>query len=545
MPESFGRGKFTMSNGVEGRSACPYESLPGQSGTRARSQSRDMSPSSLESFGSMDSRSPRDPGLLIEMTAAVAGVVPDDTFTVDQAVNALGFGRFQIKLSLITGLCWMTDSMEMMILSVLAPALHCAWGISEWKQAFVTSMVFMGMMLSSPFWGNFSDRYGRKMGLLIASWLLSYFGLLSATAPTYVWLVLLRGLVGFAIGCVPQSVTLYAEFLPLTQRAKCVVLLDCFWAMGACFEVLLALFIMPTLGWRWLLAISAIPVFISAFICCWMPESARYHATSGQSEKALNTLRAVASSNRKPMLLGRLIVDDVEQWRRGRIADLLVPELKWTSLILWFIWFTCAFCYYGVVLMTTELFELQSRQGMEGTCLAVPALVSHPTDPVCNAQCKELESSDYVDLLWTSLAEFPGILLTLLIIEWLGRKRTMALEFFVFALSVVLLFFCYSGRTALTAILFVARGVVAGVFQAAYVYTPEVYPTSLRAAGVGTCSGLARMGAMVTPFIAQVLIHESIHVATAMYAGLALLASVACLLLPIETKGREMTDSHT
>ena len=35
----------------------------------------------------------------------------------------------------------------------------------------------------------------------------------------------------------PQSVTLYAEFLPTKQRGKCVVLLDCFWALGACLEV--------------------------------------------------------------------------------------------------------------------------------------------------------------------------------------------------------------------------------------------------------------------------------------------------------------------
>jgi hypothetical protein len=34
-----------------------------------------------------------------------------------------------------------------------------------------------------------------------------------------------RFLVGFNIGCVPQSVTLFAEFLPTKQRAKCVVLL--------------------------------------------------------------------------------------------------------------------------------------------------------------------------------------------------------------------------------------------------------------------------------------------------------------------------------
>lgn len=53
--------------------------------------------------------------------------------------------------------------------------------------------------------------------------------------------------------------------------------------------------------------------------------------------------------------------------------------------------------------------------------------------------------------------------------------------------------------------LFMARGIIAGVFQAAYVYTPEVYPTSLRAVGVGSCSAMARLGAMVTPYVAQVL----------------------------------------
>lgn len=59
-------------------------------------------------------------------------------------------------------------------------------------------------------------------------------------------------------------------------------------------------------------------------------------------------------------------------------------------------------------------------------------------------------------------------------------------------------------RAYLTLILFLARGIIAGVFQAAYVYTPEVYPTSLRAVGVGSCSAMARLGAMVTPYVAQV-----------------------------------------
>ena len=88
-------------------------------------------------------------GAQIQMTAAVSGVVPDDTITVSHAVNALGFGRFQIILSFIVGLCWMADSMEMMILSLLPLALQCEWGIDHYRQAFLTTIVFIGKVFEN------------------------------------------------------------------------------------------------------------------------------------------------------------------------------------------------------------------------------------------------------------------------------------------------------------------------------------------------------------------------------------------------------------
>jgi hypothetical protein len=41
---------------------------------------------------------------------------------------------------------------------------------------------------------------------------------------------------------------------------------QCFWALGACFEVVLAIIIMPSLGWQWLLALSTIPLLAFALI---------------------------------------------------------------------------------------------------------------------------------------------------------------------------------------------------------------------------------------------------------------------------------------
>ena len=190
----------------------------------------------------------------------------------------------------------------------MSPALHCDLEISQYHQAVLTTVVFAGMMISSAFWGKVSDQFGRRKALILSSFYLFFYGVLSAFAPTFMWILLLRFLVGFSIGCVPQSVTLFSEFLPSKQRGKCVVLLDCFWALGACLEVFLAAVIMPLGGWRWLLALSSLPALAFVLLATtWLPESARYNTMMGNGEGALQTLSTISSDNGKPMLLGRLI----------------------------------------------------------------------------------------------------------------------------------------------------------------------------------------------------------------------------------------------
>uniref|UniRef100_A0A8C0D6T5 SV2 related protein n=1 Tax=Balaenoptera musculus TaxID=9771 RepID=A0A8C0D6T5_BALMU len=435
----------------------------------------------------------------------------DDTFMVEDAVEAIGFGKFQWKLSVLTGLAWMADAMEMMILSILAPQLHCEWRLPSWQVALLTSVVFVGMMSSSTLWGNISDQYGRKTGLKISVLWTLYYGILSAFAPVYSWILVLRGLVGFGIGGVPQSVTLYAElFLPMKARV--------FWAIGTVFEVVLAVFVMPSLGWRWLLILSAVPLLLFAVLCF---------------EKAIATLKRIATETEPPCPRGTHHLQTGSE-DRGKMRDLFTPHFRWTTLLLWFIWFSNAFSYYGLVLLTTELFQAGDVCSISSRKKAVEAK--------CSLACEYLSEEDYMDLLWTTLSEFPGVLVTLWIIDRLGRKKTMALCFVIFSLCSLLLFICV-GRNMLTLLLFIARAFISGGFQAAYVYTPEVYPTATRALGLGTCSGMARVGALITPFIAQVMLESSVYLTLAVYSGCCLLAALASCFLPIETKGRGLQES--
>jgi MFS family permease len=167
------------------------------------------------------------------------------------------------------------------------------------------------MMIGSPFWGKICDHFGRKICSLFCTIFTFIFGFLSLFAPSIIGILAFRGLVGFGIGGAPQAVTLYSEFLPLKLSAKCVVFSNMFWSIGACLEVCLAILIMPTLGWRWLLGISALPLIIFILLCLWLPESARFHMISKKPELALRVLERVAKDNKKSLPEGSLKIIEV------------------------------------------------------------------------------------------------------------------------------------------------------------------------------------------------------------------------------------------
>nr|KAG5696862.1 hypothetical protein BaRGS_035272 [Batillaria attramentaria] len=525
--------KFRKSDG-------PYEDLEGEDKVEMditdvyRETGRTFPPMYSSGTATTSSRAPGG-GEMTDLASVANKDTSEETYTVEQAIDQIGFGKFQIKLSILTGFAWMADAMEMMILAILSPALHCDWQLTGFQEAAITTVVFAGMMSSSGIWGSICDKYGRKTELILCSLVTFYFGILSAFAPSYLWLLILRGLVGFGIGGAPQAVTLYAEFLPSKTRATCVTLVEVFWAIGACFEVLLALIVMPSMGWQWLLGFSALPLLIFAACCVWLPESARYDLTRGHYDSAVKTLERIAKENGKPMPLGKLVEPTIEHVKRGRIKDLLTPEMRKTTVLLWIIWLVCAFSYYGIVLLTTALFE--NPDGCHGTD------VKFSGDQACFLECKTLTKDDYKDLTWTTFAEFPGLFLTAFLLEKIGRKFTMAIEFGIFSIFVFFVNICTT-RALLTVFLFVARAFISGAFQGAYIYTPEFYPTSMRAMGLGACSGMARVGAILTPFVAQVLLKKSAYLAISVYGVMCLIATVASLLLPYETKGREMQGSE-
>ena len=105
-------------------------------------------------------------------------------WTVDQAIDGAGFGRFQLVMLFFTGLAWMGDAMEMMLLSFLGPSVRCEWGVNPAQEGRLTSVVFVGMLFGAPTWGLVADARGRRVAFFCTTLLTFLAGLLSAVSPT-------------------------------------------------------------------------------------------------------------------------------------------------------------------------------------------------------------------------------------------------------------------------------------------------------------------------------------------------------------------------
>lgn len=464
----------------------------------------------------------------------------ENVYTLDEALTAVGFGKFQYFVLGYAGLGSMVDAVEVMILSFIGPAVKSQWALSSTQETLITTVVFAGMLIGAYFWGILADNYGRRKSLLTVAIVTTMCAFLSSFSPNYISLLILRMLVGIGLGGGPVYGSWFLEFVPSRNRGTWMVIYSTFWTIGTILEALLAMIIMPRLGWRWLLALSSIPSFAALLLYIFTVESPRYLCAEGRISDAYDILRKIAVVNQTKLPPGKLVSDQVTElneellgpkankifnFKTGLSSSLMLlsPKLLRITLLMWVVYFGNSFSYYGIILLTSQFSTEENR------CFSVALHVKNDTNL-------------YRDVFITSLAELPGLLISALVVEKVGRKVSMALMYvlgslFLFPLIVP------QNEVLTTALLFGARIWVIGNFTLAGVYCPEIYPTSVRSTGCGVASAVGRVAGMVSPIVAVQLVRGCQQMAAILlFEVVIILSAISVLLFPVETKGRDLVD---
>jgi putative MFS transporter len=119
---------------------------------------------------------------------------------MEDAMERLGYGRFQQQLLLAAGLCFMADGLEVLLLSFLTVVLSTEEHLTSTQTSLVTACVFAGGLVGAIVLGRGADLGGRRPIFVGTAAMIAFFGLCTGLAPSYPALLVCRFLVGFGVG---------------------------------------------------------------------------------------------------------------------------------------------------------------------------------------------------------------------------------------------------------------------------------------------------------------------------------------------------------
>lgn len=260
--------------------------------------------------------------------------------SIDQVIDDIGMGRYQIQLLIMAGIAISCEVMELTILTFLQGCVAVEWNLSTTVKSSLTISIFFGQIIGLFIFGQLADTYGRRKIILIGWNMIIIFGMLSSLSPNIYILIILRTLVGVGIGSQIIFFDLVLELLPIKNRGTLLVLSNLFFAFGEIFIVLLAYATLGSLGWRWLVFFSTLPVLIITVIGAWiLPESPRWLLTKHRITEAEEVFSVIANINRK-VLPYYILKDDFPGYSNSapNVLDLFSPNLISITMKTWLLW---------------------------------------------------------------------------------------------------------------------------------------------------------------------------------------------------------------
>ncbi|KAK3106350.1 hypothetical protein FSP39_018272 [Pinctada imbricata] len=376
-----------------------------------------------------------------------------------------------------------------------------------------------GQMFGAAFFTSFSDRFGRKTINILSNFGFLCIGLGIAYAPTYTIFAMLR----FCIGAFQQSDNKKDSL----RFSKIVIPFDIIMINDVdLFNLLITNYNNIVYKWlqeesiRWLLINNKIDRAEKVIKKAAKLNNVNYEEITkkiSQKSKLTSTIAHITDNY-------ELVDTETKQQSTDTVStngDYKVQRYNAThifrdrrifinSLILWIAWVTVSMSYFALTLTSTSL-----------------------------------AGDRFLNFFLISVVEYPSIVFELLLLNRIGRKRTVIMFLLMGGTSITAATLCKyfaDDRSSLTTLslvfTLVGKMASAGAFSTVFLYTPEMYPTNLRNVGIGLASSFGRVGAMIAPFAGVLATYVS-WAPGAIVSGMCILVSFLCLFLP-ETVGYEL-----
>ena len=444
---------------------------------------------------------------------------PADRYQIAVRIERLPFSRWHLRMGAIVSTGWFFDGFDALAIAYVLPALVQEWHISFATATTLISAGYVGQLIGSIVFGWLGERYGRVPIFRYTLIIYTVMSVACAFAWDYWSLLTMRAIQGLGLGGeIPIMASYIGEFAKASHRGRYGLGFQLWFSISFIFVSLIARFVVPTLGWQWMFIIGAIPAVILIPMRQWMPESPRWLVNKGRDAEANAILTKIedeiSDHGAKPLAPIPANIAPVKP-STATISDLLRGIYLRRTLAVWTIWFCTYIIVYG--LNTT-----------------VPTLLR-------TAYHATLEQS----LSFGYIASGIGLCFTItgiLLIDKFGRKPLFALGQLCSAVPLLLLFaYAFPGQSL---VFLMAMFILGSAFNSILAlglstYTAELYPTEMRAVGVGVGNAWVRFAAVIGPiFLGWASANIGLNNAYAIYACFGIIGGLTVIFVAIETKGK-------
>jgi MFS transporter, putative metabolite:H+ symporter len=435
-------------------------------------------------------------------------------------IERLPTSWWQIKTRIIVGTATFFDAFDALAIASVLPVIAPLWKLAPQQIGWLISAGFLGQLLGALVFGWVAERHGRITAMVWSIALFSVMSLVCALAWDYNSLLAFRTMQGIGLGGeVPVAAVFISELAKAQGRGRFVLLYELVFPVGLVAASLVGLWVVPHLGWPYMFAIGALPGFLALVLRRLVPESPRWLAVRGRLAQAEAAMAQIESETRKatgePLPAPKPVVSTLD--KPASLTDLFGPFYLRRTLVVWVIWFCAYFVNYGLSIWLPTVYR---------TVFKLP-----------------LDQSLRYGLI-TQAVGLIGTLICALAIDHVGRRPWFALSFVgaAAALAVLASTTTPTAQQVLT-YMTIAYFFVSSINIGVYLYTPELYPTRVRALGVGTATAWLRLASIIGPIVVGMMIGSGLATVFVTFAAVAGIAAVITGLFAVETKGRVLEEA--
>jgi len=400
------------------------------------------------------------------------------TDRIHETIDTGPMSRFQVVAVLICITLNMLDGFDVLVMAFAASDVQKEWSLSGSQLGVLLSSGLFGMAAGSMFLAPFADRFGRRALILTCLLLITAGMLMSAAATGPTMLAGLRALTGIGIGGMLASLNVITgEYSSNRWRSAAISMQATGYPIGATIGGIIAAWLIVRFGWRSIFLFGGLMSgLMIPLVLARLPESLDF-LLARRPTGALDKLNHLLKQMHRESIAELPPIEDVAT-PHARLADLFRGGWAASTLLIWLSFFMVMLGFYFVLSWTPRLLVaagMSTQQGITGgVLLNIGGIIGGSA------------------FAWLSV---KGSL-----------KGLASLSMFLTVIALVAYGY-YSGALGLAFVLAILSGIfIFAAMVSLYAITPALYPAAVRTTGMGWAIGIGRLGAILAPLLAGVLV---------------------------------------